>query len=270
MAWTNPSTAPWANGYLVNATDFNTHVRDNLLFLGGTTGVLPAIHMTSPVVDSGGLTVTSGTVHVGTGGVNANNGIEVQFGAGTSQFPLSVLNAAGGLVLTGRADGLVSVGGQLSVGGVLSVTGAATLSSTLGVSGLLTASSGATLGGALVITSGGFGVTGNSSVSGSMSATSYITTSTARAKRNVRTLDRSALDTVLALRPVSFLFTPEFSDGPHTHLGFIAEEVDGVLPEIVRHNEAGDAESLAYGELIPVFAAAIQELTARLAAVEAR
>ncbi len=40
--WTDPTTTPWSAGHLVTAAELNTHMRDNFLHLGGTTGHIGA------------------------------------------------------------------------------------------------------------------------------------------------------------------------------------------------------------------------------------
>lgn len=70
MAWTAPRT--WNPLDLVDATMMNTHVRDNLTFLGGSSGVGASLHFTAPVVDSGGLTISgNGSLVFGTGSGSA-------------------------------------------------------------------------------------------------------------------------------------------------------------------------------------------------------
>ncbi len=74
MPYTSP--ASWTVGQLVSAAELNTYLRDNMLFLAGTAGVMPGMHMTAPVVDSGGLTVTLGNMGIGAG-VSDNIGLQV-------------------------------------------------------------------------------------------------------------------------------------------------------------------------------------------------
>lgn len=62
IAYSSPFT--WPAGYLVNAADFNTQIRDQFLAIAGTNGVFPSPHMTSPTVDSGGLVISAGNITV--------------------------------------------------------------------------------------------------------------------------------------------------------------------------------------------------------------
>jgi hypothetical protein len=100
-----------------------------------------------------------------------------------------------------------------------------------------------------------------------------------RLKRDIRGID-GALDKIMRLRGVAFAWRTDeypdmgFDDGGH--YGVLAQEVEGILPEVVRESVEGD-KSVAYSELIPVLIESIKQLKAenqrlgeRLAAVEAR
>lgn len=71
------------------------------------------------------------------------------------------------------------------------------------------------------------------------------------------------LDRVLQLRPVSYRMRCAPDNGPAT-LGFIAQEVEPLFPEVVGEHDG--MKSLAYSELIPVTVGAIQELNRKLEA----
>jgi hypothetical protein len=51
-------------------------------------------------------------------------------------------------------------------------------------------------------------------------------------------------------------------------IGVIAQEVETVLPEVVRNNEVGQL-SVAYGNITGLLIEAVKELTARVAVLEA-
>jgi hypothetical protein len=81
----------------------------------------------------------------------------------------------------------------------------------------------------------------------------------------------------MKLRPVTFRYM-DHPDDP-MQFGLIAEEVEKVLPELVTHDAAGQAESIMYHELpamlvneiqkqereIPELRALVEELSARSA-----
>jgi len=73
MAWTAPAT--WVDGALIAATDLNTHVRDNLLYLKGQAGVVfieNAIELSEQAVPATPA-AAKGRVYIGN--ASPNNGI---------------------------------------------------------------------------------------------------------------------------------------------------------------------------------------------------
>ncbi|MCR4328933.1 MAG: tail fiber domain-containing protein, partial [Candidatus Roizmanbacteria bacterium] len=81
--------------------------------------------------------------------------------------------------------------------------------------------------------------------------------SDARLKENVVTLTDS-LDAVLKLRGVRFNWNGEYSTGHAASVGFIAQEVEKIFPELVITDTAG-YKNLDYGKLTAVLAGGIQE-----------
>jgi hypothetical protein len=96
-----------------------------------------------------------------------------------------------------------------------------------------------------------------------------------RLKKNIKDINYS-LDTLMQLRPVSFdwrVNDPEimkhydlinrFADQPHS-IGFIAQDVEKIIPEIIDQETVGDGEvqymQLDYAKLTPVVVKAVQEL----------
>ena len=113
-----------------------------------------------------------------------------------------------------------------------------------------------------------------------------VTTSDSRCKTNVKTM-RSSLDKIAKLRPVTYNFKPddlsefyalvpdsvkinneedlrwyfglgEERDVKRKHIGFIAQEIQAVFPELVYEDEEGML-GVDYVSLIPVLAGAVQE-----------
>ena len=95
---------------------------------------------------------------------------------------------------------------------------------------------------------------------GVVTAPNFVSSSDARLKSEVETI-AGALAIVSALRGVRFTM-----DGSR-QIGVIAQEVEAVLPEVVRDNEAGQL-SVAYGNITGLLIEAVKELTARVAALE--
>ena len=84
-----------------------------------------------------------------------------------------------------------------------------------------------------------------------------------RWKKNVSTLSTtSSLDKILKLNPVTYKWKtdeyPEmnFSDG--SQLGFIAQDVENIIPEVVTTDNNG-YKGISYEKIVPVLTSAIQE-----------
>lgn len=114
------------------------------------------------------------------------------------------------------------------------------------------------------------GIVGSIETSGS--ATSYVTSSDYRLKENVAPM-QNALDTVAQLNPVTYTWKADGSAGQ----GFIAHELQAVVPDCVTGekdavDETGNPkyQGVDTSFLVATLVKAIQELTARVATLEAK
>ena len=103
----------------------------------------------------------------------------------------------------------------------------------------------------------------------------FLCSSDARLKENVQTLD-SGLDQVLALRGVSFDWKEGAKAEKGTQLGFIAQEVEKIAPELVEEDENG-FKAVRYSNVTALLVEAVksqQEMIesqdARIAALESK
>lgn len=78
----------------------------------------------------------------------------------------------------------------------------------------------------------------------------------------------NALDTVKKLNGVSYSWKTD--PDKKKNFGYIAQEVQSFLPEVVRTNASDGKLSLAYTEIIPIVSNAVKEIAARLEAAEAK
>lgn len=85
-------------------------------------------------------------------------------------------------------------------------------------------------------------------------ASSVIETSSLRYKQDVETLE-NALDTVLSMRGVSYVR----KDNGEKEIGFIAEEVHELLPDVVVLNKEQQPDAIAYSRIIPVLVEAMKQ-----------
>ncbi len=83
-------------------------------------------------------------------------------------------------------------------------------------------------------------------------------------KKNITELDNTILDRVLALRPVTYNWKTE-SDTASTHIGFIAQEVESIFPDLVSTDANTGLKSVAYSSFIPYTIKAIQEMNVKVA-----
>jgi hypothetical protein len=104
------------------------------------------------------------------------------------------------------------------------------------------------------------------SISVTTTATTYSTSSDYRLKQNVEPMV-GALSKLAALAPKTF----EFKAEPNVKVdGFIAHEVHAVVPQAVTGEKDGEEmQGLDHSKLVPVLVAAVQELSAKVAALEA-
>ena len=89
-------------------------------------------------------------------------------------------------------------------------------------------------------------------------AAAYFYTSDSRLKKDVETLN--GLDSVLKLRGVKFVW----KNNNEEDVGLIAQEVEKVLPQVVRTNPVDGIKSVKYGNLISPMVEAIKELFLQL------
>lgn len=108
--------------------------------------------------------------------------------------------------------------------------------------------------------------TGAASASVCLSSTNEVTrntdnesciTSSARYKHDIQSLiGTSTMETLLALRPVSF----EYNETPGIRYGLIAEEVDAIDPTLVGYDDHGQPNSVRYTSVIPLLIQVIKDL----------
>jgi hypothetical protein len=96
-------------------------------------------------------------------------------------------------------------------------------------------------------------------VTGILYATDDLTvTSDIKIKENILTLENS-LEKVKQLRGVSYN-RKDKNDGK-THIGFIAQEVQEVVPELVHYSKDMDLNTVDYQKMVPILLEAIKELS---------
>ncbi|MDW7996879.1 MAG: tail fiber domain-containing protein, partial [Bacteroidota bacterium] len=92
--------------------------------------------------------------------------------------------------------------------------------------------------------------------SGRGRANSWVTYSSMRWKDEIRPIE-NALDKVLRLRGYNFRWKPEY--GGTEDIGFIAEEVAGVVPEVVSYEPDGQVGGMDYSRLVALLVEAMKQ-----------
>lgn len=94
-------------------------------------------------------------------------------------------------------------------------------------------------------------------VNGEATATSFNVSSDARLKKDIVPLE-NGLEKVCALQGVEF----RFLDNERKHIGFIAQEVERIVPELVFENDKSDNhyKSVTYGNITALLVESIKEL----------
>jgi len=90
-----------------------------------------------------------------------------------------------------------------------------------------------------------------------VNAQSWSAASDRRIKKNIIDL-KYGLNDIKLLKPVNFDYNVDTSNNSH-RLGFIAQEVLPIIPEMVDYDEDGDRYAITMTDLIPVTVKAIQE-----------
>ncbi|MES2931044.1 MAG: tail fiber domain-containing protein [Patescibacteria group bacterium] len=86
-------------------------------------------------------------------------------------------------------------------------------------------------------------------------------TSDENLKKNIQALNDSTLEKVLRLRPVSYNMRVE-GEGSPLHIGFVAQELESIFPDLVRTDAQG-FKSVSYAGLTPYIVKAVQEMELR-------
>ena len=100
--------------------------------------------------------------------------------------------------------------------------------------------------------------------SGMLGTTGCSTPSSRRFKEQITDMGDSS-SKLLQLRPVTFLYKPEYDDGSHAlQYGLIAEEVADIYPDMVGYDKDGQPASVKYQSLTPMLLNEVQKQNAQL------
>ena len=116
------------------------------------------------------------------------------------------------------------------------------------------------------LSSGSLSMTGGAYCNG----TSWVNASDSRLKRDIQPMTNYGLSTVMQLKPVTYFYKADKTN--HPEVGFIAQEVQKIVPEVVSGTEGdiekGETLGLSYGNLVPVLTKAIQEQQSEISSLK--
>jgi hypothetical protein len=101
---------------------------------------------------------------------------------------------------------------------------------------------------------------------GALSSTSHVSSSDARLKDDVQPI-QNALDKVNGLQGVTYVRND--IEDKSRQIGFIAQDVEKILPEVVLTDENG-YKSIAYGNMVSLLIESVKELSAEVKALKAQ
>lgn len=107
----------------------------------------------------------------------------------------------------------------------------------------------------------------NSTTGELATSTSACGASSERFKENIQNLSYG-IDAIRDLRPVSFDWKEDFIKAGTPQIGFIAEEVEDIIPEIVAYDSKGNVMNLDYPKLTAVLVGGIKDIDERLRVFE--
>ena len=89
----------------------------------------------------------------------------------------------------------------------------------------------------------------------------WVNASDARLKDNIKPMNQYGLSQVMQLKPETYYYKKDTTK--HQEVGFIAQEVKKIIPEVVSGSEGdiekGETLGISYGNMVPVLTKAIQE-----------
>jgi len=175
----------------------------------------------------------------------------------------NTINYNGGTANTGYNLSLNPYGGFVGIGTTGPTTPLEIISGSLGIK--VTCGGGGNEGLHVVNNSTSrFWVKGNGT--GYLNNTGWGYSSDRKLKENIIYLE-STLDKINSLKPCSF----DYIDGEKNNLGFVAQDVQGVVPEAIQNiSDEGEEETLSMKTnfIIPLLTKAVQELSAKVTALE--
>lgn len=262
-----PTTGGTLNGNLtVNGTVSTSGALS--VGLAGTwnasTGAIATIGNISTSTGSisafGNILSTAGSVGTAGGGITSGGAFSgTSLTVGSGSVTCGALTTSGNETFSGSAHAFNNCSSRSTISGMLVKSSSSNV--------FLNFVSGSSSAGVIYGSTSSVGFSGESGTpyaALSLSSGTWITSSDARLKENIRTID-NALATVKNLRGVFYTMSGKQQEA----LGVIAQEIMPYLPQAVSANDDG-YYSVSYGNIVGLLINAIKELEARVAQLEAK
>ncbi len=267
-----------ANGTTTPALTLNVGTAANTVAAGNDSRIVNALQPNTTIggstaINTSGAIETSGTVTAANVSVanisatnlkiyNASNYVEILAPnlGGNLTFNLPNSLGSNGQFLITNGSGVLSWSSISSDVHSTSLTGINTTSTTSTVTSSDTVLSGiGKLQGQLAnkASLSGASFTGAITSTSTVTATAFYYTSDRRLKKNIKNIE-NPIDKILALRGVTF----DWKKNNQSEIGFIAQEVEQVAPELVQTQNAGkkdELKSVKYANIVAIVVAAIHE-----------
>ncbi len=134
--------------------------------------------------------------------------------------------------------------------------------STAGSSATIGAWNSSTRASVLNLNGSSINLSSNTTVSGNVTAASFLYSSDQRLKTDIQPLTGNLVK-VLQIQPVSYLWKDQ-SRGAGTQIGFIAQNVQQVAPQLVHTDASTTLESLDYARMSTLLVGSVQELDQKI------
>ena len=237
----------------VTNTAVSTDATSGAMVISGGVGIGGAVNITGNENVAGLLNVTNSTES----STSSNGAVVILGGLGIAKNTniAGVLKVTDTTASTNATSGAMVISGGVGIGGVVNITGNENVAGVLKVTDT-TVSTNATSG-AMVI-SGGAGIGGNLNVGGDFTLSgAQTTTSDQTLKTDIVPID-NALDKVLNMNGVYFNWIDKEKFNDRHQIGFLAQNVESVIPELVLTDNSG-IKSVNYSQLVAVLVEAFKE-----------
>ena len=233
----------------------STSTTTGALVVSGGVGIATKLNVggATTITDATASTSTTTGALVVSGGVGIATKLNVGGATTITDATASTSTTTGALIVSGG----VGIAGILNVGGATSLTGATKISDT-------TISTSTTTG--ALIVSGGVGIAGD--LFARIVNGTFVTSSDQRLKENVEDID-NALEKVLNLNGVYFNWIDKEKYGPERNIGFIAQNVESVVPELIKQNGDG-FYAVNYSQITGLLVEAIKEQSVLISLLQSR